>query len=97
MKRNLIAMGVAAAFAAPAAHALTPTDLTTLFTADPTSLDQLWISGATAPTAAIRGAVAKLCLDADSNGVADDLHIYRNNASGTVNLLRFVYALVIFV
>jgi len=80
MKRNLIALSVAAAFAAPAAHALTPTQLTTLFSADPTSVDQLWISGATAPTAAVRGAVTKLCVDADANGVADDLHILGDTA-----------------
>lgn len=91
MKRNLIALSVAAAFAAPAAHALTPTQLTTLFSADPTSVDQLWISGATAPTAAVRGAVAKLCVDADANGVADDLHIYGDTA-GTATKRVSAYA-----
>ncbi len=93
MKRKLLAMGVAAAFAAPAAHALTPTDLQNLFTADPNSLDQLWISGATAPTASIRGAVVKLCLDADANGTPDDLHIYRNNASGTARVSAYACTL----
>jgi hypothetical protein len=93
MKRKLIALGVASIFATPVAHALTPAQLTTLFSSDPTSLDQLWISGATAPTAAIRGAVTKLCLDADSNGTPDDLTIYRNNASGTARVSAYACTL----
>lgn len=81
MKRNLIAMSIAAAFASPAAYALTPSELNTLFTADPANVDQLWISGATAPTASIRGAIAKLCVDTGAPG-PDDLHVY-GNTSGT--------------
>lgn len=69
MKLNQLALAVAAACAAAPAFALTPAQI------DGTTV-QLWISGATAPTASVYKGVAKLCVDANANGVADDLHVY---------------------
>lgn len=94
MKRKLMTLGVAAALASPCAYALTPSQLNALFTGDPNSIDQIWISGATAPTASIRGAVAKLCKDVVAPiGTPDDLHIYRNNPSGTARVSAYACTL----
>jgi hypothetical protein len=74
MKLNQIALAVAAACVAAPSFALTPAQIA----ADPGTV-QLWISGATAPTASVYGAIRKVCLDADNNGAPDDLHVYLTN------------------
>lgn len=69
MKIRSISLAAALACVASSSFALTPTQI------DANTV-QLWINGATAPTAAVYGAVRKLCVDANSNGAPDDLHVY---------------------
>lgn len=69
MKIRSISVAAALACVASSSFALTPAQINA-------STVQLWINGATAPTAAVYGAVRKLCVDADSNGSPDDLHVY---------------------
>ena len=69
MKLNQIALAVAVACAAAPAFALTPAQI------DATTV-QLWISGATAPTASVYKGIRTLCADNDANGAPDDLHVY---------------------
>lgn len=71
MKLKQIALAVAAACVAAPSFALTPAQIT----ANPGTI-QLWISGATAPTASVYKAIRTLCLDADTNGTPDNLHVY---------------------
>ncbi|MHB1351853.1 MAG: hypothetical protein ACYC5S_01715 [Thiobacillus sp.] len=73
MKPNQIALAVAAACAAAPAFALTPAQI------DSTTV-QLWISGATAPTASVYKGIRTLCADNDGNGSPDDLHVYTEKA-----------------
>jgi len=74
MKLHSIASAAALLCVASSSFALTPVQIQ----ADANTV-QLWISGASAPTAAVYGAVRKLCVDADSNGKPDDLHVYLNS------------------
>lgn len=69
MKLNQIALAVAAACVAAPSFALTPADI------DGTTV-QLWISGATAPTASVYKAIRTLCADNDGVAGPDDLHTY---------------------
>lgn len=69
LKLNQIAVAVAAACAAAPAFALTPAQIDG-------STVQLWISGATAPTASVYKAVRALCADNDTVAGPDDLHTY---------------------
>lgn len=69
MKIRSIASAAALVCLASPAFALTPGQI------DGTTV-QLWISGATAPTAAVYGAISKLCADEDGTPGADDLHVY---------------------
>ncbi len=80
MKLNKIALGVAAALAAQSAFALTPAQLDA-------STKQLWITGATAPTQSVYKGVRKLCLDANADGIPDDLHVYVDG--GTKDVGKF--------
>jgi hypothetical protein len=76
MKLNQIALAVAAACVAAPSFALTPADIDV-------NTVQLWLSGATAPTASVYKAVVALCADNDANGQPDDLHTYvSGNTSG---------------
>jgi hypothetical protein len=78
MKLTQITLAVVAACAAAPSFALTPAQI------DGTTV-QLWISGATAPTASVYKAVRSLCADLDGDGTpADDLHTYvSSNTSGS--------------
>lgn len=76
MKLKQIALAVSAACVAAPAFALTPANIDS-------STVQLWISGATAPTASVFAGVKALCADADDNGTPDDLHVYVADASNT--------------
>jgi len=69
MKLNQIALAVAATCVAAPAFALTPAQI------DGTTV-QLWISGATAPTASVYKAIKTLCADNDGVAGPDDLHTY---------------------
>lgn len=69
MKLNQIALAVAATCVAAPSFALTPADIDG-------STVQLWISGATAPTASVYKAVRTLCADNDGIAGPDDLHTY---------------------
>ena len=69
MKLNQIALAVAAVCVAAPSYALTPAEV------DGTTV-QLWISGATAPTASVFKAVRSLCADNDGVAGPDDLHVY---------------------
>lgn len=69
MKLNQIALAAAAVCAAAPAFALTPAQIDA-------STVQLWISGATAPTASVYKGIRTLCADNDGNGAPDDLHVY---------------------
>jgi len=69
MKIRSISLAAALACVASSSFALTPAQI------DANTV-QLWISGASAPTAAVYGAIRKLCVDANSNGAPDDLHVY---------------------
>ena len=69
MKLNQIALAVAATCVAAPSFALTPADIDG-------STVQLWISGATAPTASVYGAIKTLCADNDGVAGPDDLHTY---------------------
>ena len=73
MKLNQIALAVAATCAAAPAFALTPAQIDA-------STVQLWISGATAPTASVYKGIRTLCADNDGNGAPDDLHVYTEKA-----------------
>ncbi|OYW36863.1 MAG: hypothetical protein B7Z35_11445 [Hydrogenophilales bacterium 12-61-10] len=69
MKLNQIALAVAATCAAAPSFALTPAQI------DGGTV-QLWISGATAPTASVYKGIVKLCKDDDGVAGPDDLHTY---------------------
>lgn len=69
MKLNQIALAVAAVCVAAPSYALTPAEVDA-------STVQLWLSGATAPTASVFKAVRSLCADNDADGTPDDLHVY---------------------
>ena len=69
MKLNQIALAVAATCVAAPSFALTPADIDG-------STVQLWISGATAPTASVYKAIRTLCADNDGVAGPDDLHTY---------------------
>lgn len=69
MKLTQIALAVAATCVAAPSFALTPADIDA-------STVQLWISGATAPTASVYKAVRALCADNDAVAGPDDLHVY---------------------
>ncbi len=69
MKLKQIALAVAATCVAAPSFALTPADIDG-------STVQLWLSGATAPTASVYKAVRSLCADNDADGQPDDLHTY---------------------
>lgn len=69
MKIRSISVAAALACVASSSFALTPAQI------DAATV-QLWINGATAPTASVYGGVRKLCVDADANGSPDDLHVY---------------------
>ncbi|MFZ5574179.1 MAG: hypothetical protein ACOY5S_03130 [Pseudomonadota bacterium] len=76
MKLNQIALAVAATCVAAPSFALTPAQI------DGTTV-QLWLSGATAPTASVYKAVSALCQDVDGVPGPDDLHTYLSgNTSG---------------
>ncbi len=76
MKLNQIALAVAATCVAAPSFALTPADI------DGATV-QLWLSGATAPTASVYKAVSALCQDVDGVAGPDDLHTYvSGNTSG---------------
>lgn len=81
MKLTQIALAVAASCVAAPSFALTPAQIN----ANPNTV-QLWLTGATAPTAAVYGAVRKLCADNDANGVPDNLHVYLTNALTTAQV-----------
>lgn len=81
MKLTQIAMAVAATCVAAPSFALTPAQIN----ANPNTV-QLWLSGATAPTAAVYGAVRKLCADNDANGIPDNLHVYLTNSLTTAQV-----------
>ena len=69
MKIRSISLAAALACVASSSFALTPAQIDA-------STVQLWINGATAPTASVYGGIRKLCVDANSNGAPDDLHVY---------------------
>lgn len=69
MKLNQIALAVAAVCVAAPSFALTPAQI------DGATV-QLWISGATAPTASVYKAIRSLCADNDGVAGPDDLHTY---------------------
>jgi hypothetical protein len=69
MKIRSIASATALVCLAAPAFALTPGQIDS-------STVQLWINGATAPTAGVAAAVAKLCADEDGVAGPDDLHVY---------------------
>ena len=69
MKLHSIASAAALLCVASSSFALTPAQI------DANTV-QLWISGATAPTAGVYGAIRKMCVDANANGIPDDLHVY---------------------
>lgn len=69
MKLKQIALAVASTCVAAPAFALTPAQIDS-------STVQLWISGATAPTASVYKAIRTLCADNDADGSPDDLHTY---------------------
>jgi hypothetical protein len=73
MKLHSIASAAALLCVASSSFALTPAQL------DANTV-QLWISGASAPTAAVFGAVRKLCVDANNDAKPDDLHVYLSSA-----------------
>lgn len=66
MKIRSISLAAALACVASSSFALTPGQIDS-------STVQLWINGATAPTAAVYGAISKLCVDDLGNS---DLHVY---------------------
>lgn len=74
MKLKQIVLATAVALAAPAAFALTPADVATARSAN--TLHEAWMSGASAPTRNVFEAFKKDCTDA--------MHIYVNDAAGTV-------------
>ncbi len=78
MKIRSVSVAAALACVASSSFALTPTQIDA-------STVQLWISGASAPTAAVYGAVRKLCVDNDSNGSPDDLHVYLEKSVTTAS------------
>ena len=69
MKIRSIASAAALVCLAAPAFALTPAQIDG-------STVQLWIAGASAPTAGVAGAIAKLCADEDGVAGPDDLHVY---------------------
>ncbi|MDO8450815.1 MAG: hypothetical protein Q7T10_18645 [Rhodoferax sp.] len=69
MKIRSISLAAALVCVASSSFALTPAQI------DAATV-QLWINGATAPTASVYGGIRKMCVDADSNGSPDDLHVY---------------------
>ena len=69
MKLKQIALAVASTCVAAPSFALTPNDIDG-------STVQLWISGATAPTASVYRAITTLCKDDDGTAGPDDLHTY---------------------
>lgn len=76
MKLRSIASAAALVCVAAPSFALTPADIDG-------STVQLWINGATAPTAAVYGAIAKLCND---NGTSD-LHVYLEKSPAAADQL----------
>lgn len=69
MKLKQISLAVVAVCAAVPSFALTPAQIDG-------STVQLWISGATAPTAAVYKAIRTMCQDIDGVTGPDDLHVY---------------------
>lgn len=73
MKLRSIASAAALVCVAAPSFALTPAQIDS-------STVQLWINGATAPTAAVYGAISKLCVDDNGNS---DLHVYLEKTPAT--------------
>lgn len=69
MKIRSISLAAALVCIASSSFALTPAQIDS-------ATVQLWINGATAPTASVYGGIRKMCVDADGNGSPDDLHVY---------------------
>lgn len=78
MKLKQLSLAVAASCIAAPAFALTPAQI------DGTTV-QLWISGATAPTASVYKAITTLCADNDGVAGPDDLHTYVSSNVATAD------------
>ena len=71
-----VAFAVSAALVSSSAYALNPSDV------GPSTVE-IFMSGASAQDKGIAALFSQLCVDADNNNVADDLHVYKDIISAT--------------